>query len=99
MNDRVVLVSGGSRGLGAELVRAFLEDGHRVATFSRQSSEQVERWQNEAATSDRFVFQSIDAQDSAAVHRFVNDVCDRWGNTAVLVNNAGAALDGLLPLL
>jgi 3-oxoacyl-[acyl-carrier protein] reductase len=99
MNDRVVLVSGGSRGLGAELVRAFLEDGHRVATFSRQTSDQVQRWQKDPAIANRFLFQNLDAGDSAAVHRFVNDLCDRWGNIGVLVNNAGAALDGLLPLL
>ena len=36
--DKVVLVSGGSRGLGASIVESFLMKGYKVATFSRSST-------------------------------------------------------------
>ena len=37
-DSKVVIVSGGSRGLGQAAVEGFLKDGHRVATFSRAAS-------------------------------------------------------------
>ena len=97
--SRVVLVSGGSRGLGAEIVRHFLAGGHRVATFSRKPSEQIDRWAGDPSLAGRFHFEPADAGDRAAVARFVNGVFDRWGAAEVLVNNAAVAVDGLLPLL
>lgn len=96
---RVVLVSGGSRGLGADLVREFLASGHHVATFSRKPSDATDRWQSEPETAGRFRFATLDARDAAAARRFVNEVGDAWGSIDVLINNAGAAADGLLPLM
>lgn len=98
-DDRVVLISGGSRGLGAQLVADFLADGCRVATFSRNISEQVEQWRSDPHAAGRFCFEALDVTDSEAIGRFVDQVCERWSRVDVLVNNAGVALDGLLPLL
>lgn len=96
---RTVLVSGGSRGLGAGLVAYFLERGHRVATFSRKPTEQVEAWSSDPATAGRFHFTAADATDRDAVRAMLKDIHGEWGSIEVLVNNAGMAIDGLLPLL
>ena len=50
--SRTVLISGGSKGLGAALVAYFLSRGHKVATFSRSVTQEVESWRAEVP--DRF---------------------------------------------
>ena len=94
--SRRVLISGGSKGLGAALVGHFLEHGHKVATFSRTVTEEVEAWR--AKYPDHFFYDSLSLTDKAAVKGFVNQVQGLFGDTEVLVNNAGIARSGLLPL-
>lgn len=97
--SRVVLVSGGSRGLGAGLVQAFLDRGDRVATFSRTATDATRRWSADPAVRDRFHFMEVDATDRAATRALLAAVTDRWGAVEILVNNAGVAIEGLLPLM
>jgi NAD(P)-dependent dehydrogenase (short-subunit alcohol dehydrogenase family) len=90
---RVAIVSGGSRGLGAGIVHAFLEAGYRVATCARTATPQVEQWASDPATADRFLFATADLANRADVDAFVTAVIERWGTVDVLVNNAGVAPD------
>jgi 3-oxoacyl-[acyl-carrier protein] reductase len=90
------LISGGSKGLGAAQVAYFLSRGHKVATFSRSVTEEVEAWRAEYP--DHFFYDSLSLTDKAAVKGFVNHVQGLFGETEVLVNNAGIARSGLLPL-
>lgn len=92
---RVVLISGGSRGLGAAFVEDFHARGWNVATFSRTPSEMVER----LGASPRFLWREVDATDVAASSRFVDEVAARFGRIDALINNAGIAVDGVLPLM
>ena len=93
---RTVLISGGSKGLGAALVAYFLRRGHKVATFSRSVTDEVEGWRAEYP--DRFFYDSLSLTDKAAVKGFVDRGQGLFGDTEVLVNNAGIARSGLLPL-
>lgn len=95
---RTVLVSGGSRGLGVEIVAHFLELGDRVATFSREPTERIRSWRSDPALAGRFHYAAIDALDQKAVAAFVKETCAALGTIDVLVNNAGVARDGLLAL-
>lgn len=92
----VVLVSGGSRGLGAALVRELLTAGHRVATFSRSPTPVVEELA--AAHPEAFHWERADAADAPALKRVVAGALDRWGRLDALVNNAAVAMEGVLPL-
>jgi 3-oxoacyl-[acyl-carrier protein] reductase len=91
---RVVIITGGSRGLGAGLVQSYLDSGDLVATCSRSSTPEVEKWQQEEP--DRFLFVPADLSSSADCEAFVKAVIDRWDHVDVLVNNAGVARDGIL---
>jgi 3-oxoacyl-[acyl-carrier protein] reductase len=94
-----VVVTGGSRGLGAGIVQSFLDAGDRVATCARTATAQTEAWSAEPGVTDRFLFTPADLSRSADAEHFVKDVITRWGRVDVLVNNAGVARDGILGLV
>jgi 3-oxoacyl-[acyl-carrier protein] reductase len=93
-----VIVTGGSKGLGAGIVKSFLASGDRVATCSRSKTEEVEGWEADAALTDRFLFMPADLSNRNDSDAFVKAVFERWGRIDVLVNNAGVAIDGVLGL-
>lgn len=100
MNDTerpVVLVSGGSRGLGAAVVEDLLARGYRAATFSRSRTPFVDEC--ERRYGDAFLFEAIDATDHASAKRFVLDAARRLGRFDALVNNAGMLVEQVLPLM
>ena len=96
MNDRVVIVTGGSRGLGAGIVRSYLDSGDRVATCSRSATAEIEGWAKELP--DRFLFRPADLSRPQDAKAFVTAVIEQWGRVDVLINNAGVARDGVLGL-
>lgn len=100
MNDerQVILISGGSRGLGRALVADLLERGHVVATFSRSSSPFIQDQQQRDPQSRAFIWEAMDGADHERVKTFVTSVARRYGRIDVLINNAATALEGILTL-
>ncbi len=94
----VALVTGGSRGLGAELVAGFLERRYAVATLSRTKTAFIEQTLRRPRKKD-FCWSAVDAGDGEALRGFVTDIADRFGRIDVLVNNLGMAVDGVLPTM
>jgi NAD(P)-dependent dehydrogenase (short-subunit alcohol dehydrogenase family) len=98
LRGRVALVTGGSRGLGREMVLAFAERGARVVIASRKLescravADEVER---------RFGAEAlpvaVNVSDWEQCDRLVEAAYDRFGRVDVLVNNAG--LSPLYPSL
>jgi 3-oxoacyl-[acyl-carrier protein] reductase len=93
---RVVVVTGGSRGLGAGIVESYLASGDRVAACARSSTPEVEGWL--ASHPDHFMFVPADLSRSADAKTFVDAVVERWDHVDVLINNAGVARDGILAM-
>jgi 3-oxoacyl-[acyl-carrier protein] reductase len=94
--SRTVLITGGSRGLGAGLVTSFLENGDYVATCSRSRTPEVDAWSVKYPR--QFYYEPVDLADRSAADALVNAVLEQFGRIDVLVNNAGLARDGVLPL-
>jgi 3-oxoacyl-[acyl-carrier protein] reductase len=95
---RVVVVSGGSRGLGAAIVSQCHEQGWAVATFSRSPSPFItaaERDDNDG----RLFWRPVDGRDSTALQEFIAAVSDRFGGIDALVNNAAIGKFGAFPLM
>ncbi|CAB4725272.1 unannotated protein [freshwater metagenome] len=78
---RVVLVTGGTRGIGRGITTAFLDAGATVVTCSRSEVEPV------PGSSHRV----CDVRDAEAVTAMVEAVVAEHGRLDVLVNNAGGA--------
>ncbi|HXB36725.1 MAG TPA: 3-oxoacyl-ACP reductase FabG [Acidimicrobiales bacterium] len=95
---RVALITGGSKGLGAGLVEAYLDAGYCVETCSRSSTDQVKAWESDPELKERFHFAAADVSKRDEADRFVKDAAKRWGRIDVLVNNAGVARDGVIAL-
>lgn len=98
MTGRVVIVSGGSRGLGAGIVQGLLDRGDSVSTFSRSKTATVKQWESNSTMADRFNFAEIDVRDDAAIEELVRSTKSRFHRIDGLVNNAGVARDGVLAL-
>ena len=82
-----ILITGGSRGIGAACVRKFAAAGDRVAFFYKTRTEEAEKLAAETgATAYR-----VDITDSKAVEAAIADCIAKIGAIDVLVNNAGIA--------
>jgi len=88
---RVVCISGGTSGIGAGLVDAFLAAGDRVYTFSRRADriEGLAAAHPQAVASDRLVPLIGDVTDSALIRSLVERIDADHGRLDCLVNNAG----------
>jgi 3-oxoacyl-[acyl-carrier protein] reductase len=96
---KVALISGGSRGLGAELVAGFLKRRYRVATLSRAKTDFIDRMLRAQRRRIDFHWEALDGRDHDALHEFVAGVIGQFGRIDVLVNNAGMATEGVLPTM
>jgi 3-oxoacyl-[acyl-carrier protein] reductase len=93
-----VIVTGGSRGLGAGIVQGYLDAGERVATCARSRTDEIDKWAADPALEGRFLFAEADLSNREQTTAFVTSVIDAWGTVDVLINNAGVARDGILGL-
>ncbi|WCL81000.1 3-oxoacyl-[acyl-carrier-protein] reductase [Saprospira sp. CCB-QB6] len=96
---KVALVTGGSRGIGAAIVKKFAEQGAHVAFTYRSSAEQAEALAKEAeALSEgiKVIGYQSDAADFDQAAQLIKDIVKEFGQIDVLVNNAGITRDNLL---
>lgn len=91
LRGAVVLVTGGSRGIGFACAAAFAAEGARVAIASRSGDHLAAAERDLAATGWSVATFAADVGDAAAAQRLVQDVEARLGPVDVLVNSAGAA--------
>jgi 3-oxoacyl-[acyl-carrier protein] reductase len=92
---RVVLVTGSSRGIGAEVAVKAAGEGARVAVHYRSSADGAERTLDRArgAGAEAEAF-AADLRDGPQAEALVERVIQRFGRIDALVNNAGRTLVG-----
>src|SRR5437588_9038099 len=85
----VVVVTGGSRGLGLEIAHAFGYAGAQVVITARREQwlTEAEKSLNDSAISVQAL--TCDVADAASVEQTVQQVLEKCGKIDVLVNNAG----------
>jgi 3-oxoacyl-[acyl-carrier protein] reductase len=93
---RVALVTGGSRGIGAAIVRRLAGDGLHVVALAR-NLEKLQQVCAEAVAAGGAAEPVVcDIADPRALAAAVEGAAERLGRIDVLVNNAGITKDGLL---
>jgi 3-oxoacyl-[acyl-carrier protein] reductase len=85
MTKKVALITGGSRGIGAAVARAFAEAGYRVAVNYRSSRADAE------AVADRIGGVAVKGDVGRDADALVSAVAKKLGRLDVLVNNAGVS--------
>ncbi len=85
----VVLITGGSRGLGLALARAFAAQGCPIAICARDEAELERARQDLESRGADVIAVPCDVTDSAQVERLIEQVRERFGGIDILVNNAG----------
>jgi NAD(P)-dependent dehydrogenase (short-subunit alcohol dehydrogenase family) len=95
LKDKVVLVTGGTRGIGADIARGFAEEGARVTICARTQADLDARSAEIArATGAAVIGVSVDLSRRGEPERLVEHVVSRFGRLDVLVNSAGVAPGG-----
>jgi len=96
MDKRVAIVTGGSRGIGAAIVRQLAKDGLHVVAVARsldKLNEVVAAVTGEGGSAEAL---TCDIADGKALASLIEGVADKHGRLDVLVNNAGITKDGLI---
>jgi NAD(P)-dependent dehydrogenase (short-subunit alcohol dehydrogenase family) len=87
--DKVVVITGGSRGLGLALAREFAREGARLALLAR---DQAELARAVADIGDQAIPWPCDMREPEEIERTISAIARDYGRIDVLVNNAGIIL-------
>jgi len=89
--DRAVIVTGGSKGIGEGCARVFCSEGGLVGILARgaQAGEALAAELN-AAGPGRAIFRQCDVGDHEQLKAAIDSVADEFGRLDCLINNAGA---------
>lgn len=94
---KIILISGGSRGLGKEVIQHLLEKTpNTIITFSRQTSPFVQKLLKKFPS--RFFYTTVDLSSSQDVQGLAGEIQKKFKRLDVLINNAGIAREGVLPI-
>ena len=89
LQDKVVLVTGGSKGIGEAVVRTFLAEGAQVANINRSTAEGEALQAEYAAQDQQCLFIQGDLSDVEACQRVVEETVNKLGRIDIVINNAG----------
>jgi len=93
--NKVAIVTGGSRGIGRAIVQALTREGARVAfTYAQNKS-----LADELANGETVLGFQTDVSDFNQSKEFVKQVKEKWGAVDILVNNAGITRDKLAAMM
>ena len=92
-SNKVVVVTGGSEGIGKALVQLLLKNGARVATCSRNYEKLYELQTIHAGRPLHIA--TADVSKEADCRNFINSVLATFGSIDILINNAGVSMRAL----
>ncbi|MEZ4954844.1 MAG: SDR family oxidoreductase [Saprospiraceae bacterium] len=90
-SNKNILVTGGSRGIGKAVSKAFAQLGGKVCINFRQDTEAAKRTVEEMEGSGHFAIKA-DLSDPEAVQQLMDTIADEFETLDVVVNNAGVYL-------
>lgn len=95
-NDQIVIVTGGTRGIGSGISTSFLNTGATViATYQGNHAKAEEFKLKLGALSEKLILKQCDVRDEQAITVLFQFVDNTFGKLDVLVNNSGIRKDQL----
>ena len=86
LKDKVALVTGGARGIGAAIAERYIAEGARVAIADISLAQAEETAARHGEKGAAF---ALDVTKTASIEAAVENIVQRWGGVDILVNNAG----------
>jgi len=83
---KTIIITGTSRGIGAELVKQFAAEGHQVIAVSRKSNPMFESLNN-------VNFYPLDLSNETELANFATEIKVKFGSIDILVHNAGTIIN------
>ena len=95
LQGKVAFVQGGSRGIGAAIVKRLAREGAKVAFTYVSSAERANALVNEViAANGQALALKADSADAASVQQAIRTAAEHFGGLDILVNNAGVLVWG-----
>ena len=95
MNNKIALVTGGTSGIGKEIVKELLDKGCMVITCYHSNEEALEETKKEI-NNENLLIVKCDVSNEDDVINMFNIVKERYGKLDYLVNNAGTFIDNFI---
>ena len=94
MSDKIVIITGGSRGLGLETVNLLLKNNYKVIVVSRNESDELKSIIKK--NKDKIFFKKFDLSNTCEIKNIVSEISREHGRVYGLINNAALGFDGIL---
>ncbi|MFN2589349.1 MAG: SDR family NAD(P)-dependent oxidoreductase [Actinomycetota bacterium] len=91
LDGQVAIITGGSKGIGLSIARAFVEAGASVALAARTEETLNEAVKDVEGLGGKAIGVVTDVADPPAIRKLVDRTVDAFGTVDILVNNAGVA--------
>ncbi len=91
INNKIVLVTGGAKGIGKAICRSLANDGFKIAINYNNSEKDAFDLKNELSAITEVEIFKCDVSDAVAVKEMFSQISQKLGKVNVLVNNAGIA--------
>lgn len=98
LTNKITLITGGSRGIGAACVKYFVRANSSVAFTYKQRKDEADKLASQFIDKDIFPVK-VDMESETEINKCVNDVIKKFGRIDILVHNAGIWNDGTIEKL
>lgn len=95
MNNKIDLVTGGTSGIGKEIVIELLSKGCKVITCYSNNEENAQKLKQEMDSENLLIFK-CDVSDEKQVINMMQIIKEKFGSLDYLINNAGTFIDNLI---
>ncbi len=92
LKNRIALVTGGTKGIGASIVRQLTKEGVKVIFCARQSAAMTALEEEISSAGGVCLAMPVDVFDVKAVNELVGAAAEYWGGLDILINNVGGPI-------
>ena len=95
MNNKIALVTGGTSGIGKEIVKELLDKGCKVITCYHSNDSLANETEKELSNENLFIIKCDVSNEDEVISMF-NTIKEKYGKIDYLVNNAGTFIDNFI---
>lgn len=95
-DNRVALITGGTRGIGKAIAKEFAKKGYNLVINYVSENTDLEKLKNDINSNNEILFVRANVGDFDSCEKLVKQAIDKFGKIDVLINNAGITRDNLI---